>query len=216
MDTRKKQLVIFGGSGGLGSKVADLLQDKYEVTPLSSSDCDITSLPECQAFFRNRIADIVLNFAGFNADKMIHKIDAVDAGNLGEMIDVNIKGAVNISAACLPGMRERKYGRIVMISSILACMNVPGAGVYSATKSFIDRFVKSVSSENIREGITCNSIQLGYFDAGMTYKLPNPAAVKESLPLKRFGMIEELAGAIEFFINTEYCTGINLPLTGGL
>jgi NAD(P)-dependent dehydrogenase (short-subunit alcohol dehydrogenase family) len=214
-----KRVLIVGGSGGLGKQVAVQMRNipdrdnrtvAYGVIAASSKEYDIASYD--QRFIENNAFDIIINFAGVNLDGFIHKTHLNEAIN---PISVNAAGAYNLANACLPGMRQRGYGRIIMISSILSTHNVLGTGVYAATKAFVDRLVKSISQENISKGITANSIQLGYFDGGMTYKLPDPEAVKVQIPLKRFGRIDELVNAIEFLINTEYCTGINLPLTGG-
>jgi NAD(P)-dependent dehydrogenase (short-subunit alcohol dehydrogenase family) len=212
---RRKRMIIFGGSGGLGVKVAALMHSYYEVEAVSSAMVDISSFVHVDAFIRKRQPDIVLNFAGVNHNSMIHKIDHTTIPVITEQLTVNLQGAINIAAAVLPGMREREYGRLIMISSVLSIKDVIGTAVYSATKAGIDRLVRSISAENISKRITANSIQLGYFDGGLTYKLPDAESVKQSLPLKRFGKISELISTIDFFINTEYATGINLPLTGG-
>ena len=65
---------------------------------------------------------------------------------------------------------------------------------------------------------TANSLRLGYFDGGMTYKIPKTLLdpIKESIGLKRFGKIEELASVIEFLIENEYVTAANIKINGGL
>jgi 3-oxoacyl-[acyl-carrier protein] reductase len=115
-------------------------------------------------------------------------------------------------------MRESKYGRVILISSVLSEKNVVGTGVYSSCKSFIDKFVKNVSLENIKHGVTANTIQLGYFDGGMTYRIPekNIDSIKKTIGLQRFGRIDELVKTINFLIDNEYVTGINLKIDGNL
>lgn len=223
-----KKIVIVGGSGGLGKKVAEQLEDLceigigseeylYEITSLSSKDIRIQFLKDCRIIFDNLKPDIIINLSGINYDKFIHKLDFVeDYFKINNILDVNVKGSVNIAAGCLPGMRERGYGRLIYISSVLATKNVVGTGLYSACKAFIDRLVKSISLENISKGITANSIRLGYFDGGMTERVPDNEKVKETIPLKRWGTIEELCNTIEYIINTEYLTGANIELNGGI
>ena len=125
---------------------------------------------------------------------------------------------VNLLSACLPKMRERGFGRIIMVSSVLASKPVVGTGVYSATKAFIDNLTKTVALENVNKGITCNSIQLGYFDAGMAHRIPKniQEKIKQKIPLKRFGTIKELYSTIQYLINTEYVTGTSLKINGGI
>ena len=86
------------------------------------------------------------------------------------------------------------------------------------SESFIDKFVKNVSLENIKYGITSNTIQLGYFDGGMTYKIPeeNLKKIQQTIGLNRFGKIEELTNTIKFIIENEYVTGVNIKIDGGL
>ena len=74
------------------------------------------------------------------------------------------------------------------------------------------------SIENMNKGITCNSIQLGYFDGGMTYAIPEKIIekVKDNIPLKRFGNISELHNTVNYIINTPYITGTSIKINGGL
>ena len=213
-----KKILIVGGSGGLGSKLTELLKDFYDVTSISSKELDIRNFNDCQFYFTNNKFDVVLNLAGLNYDTMIHKIDINTIDKINDMIDVNIKGAINLTSSCLKFMRENKFGRIIHISSVLSEKNIIGTSVYSSTKSFLDKFVKNISLENIKYHITANTIQLGYFDGGMTYKIPETIIneIKKDIGLNRFGSIEELFNTIQFIISNEYVTGINLKIDGGL
>ena len=114
-------------------------------------------------------------------------------------------------------MRENGYGRIILLSSVLTKKVVQGTSIYSGSKAFIDNLVKVVSAENISKGVTCNSIQLGYFDGGMCHRLPEKfkEPIKKSIGLKRWGSIKELYQTIEYLINTEYITGQNIEISGG-
>jgi NAD(P)-dependent dehydrogenase (short-subunit alcohol dehydrogenase family) len=134
------------------------------------------------------------------------------------LLDVNLIGTINLVSTVLKNMREQKYGRIILISSVLSEKNIIGTGIYSSCKSFIDKFVKNVSLENIKYGITSNTIQLGYFDGGMTYRIPekNLEKIQQTIGLNRFGKIEELTNTIKFIIENEYVTGVNIKIDGGL
>jgi NAD(P)-dependent dehydrogenase (short-subunit alcohol dehydrogenase family) len=213
-----KKILILGGTGGLGSQLTEVLSLTYNVTSIGSADLDITDTLKCEEFFEKNTFDILINLSGYNFDSFIHKLDCSKEMKLDKMLDVNIKGSINVVAFALKHMREQKYGRIILISSVLAEKTVVGTGIYSACKSFLDKFVKNISAENINKGITANTIQLGYFDGGMTYRIPEEmiSTIKESIGLKRFGSIKELAETIEYFISNEYATGINLKIDGGL
>lgn len=213
-----KKILIVGGSGGLGNQVVNLMTSKYEITSVSSKNFDIKNISECENFFIDKNFDIIINFAGVNYDTLIHKINSDNIENIQNLLDVNIRGTINLISTVLKTMREKKYGRIILISSVLSEKNVIGTGIYSGCKSFIDKFVKNVSLENIKYGITANTIQLGYFDGGMTYKIPQQylVSIKKTIGLERFGSIDELVNTIDFIINNEYVTGINIKIDGGL
>lgn len=212
------KLVIFGGSGGLGSQMTEMFRDKYEVISLSSKDVNITNLTEVIDFFKQNPADIVLNLSGYNYDTFLHRITPDIENEIDNVIGVNAKGNMNILAGCLPHMREKNFGRVIIISSVLSGRTVVGTSVYSATKSFIDTLVRVASAENIGKGVTCNSIRLGYFDAGMCHRLPEKSStyIKNTIGLKRWGNMQELYNTINYIIETEYFTGQNLEVSGGL
>lgn len=210
-----KKVLIVGSSGGLGKQVIKYFnENEYILTNLSSKDLDITNYQEVKSFFEKGGYDIVINLSGKNIDGMVHKLEEND---IDKMIDVNIKGNINLLRFCLPYMRNNNYGRIILISSVLSEVVIPGTSLYSGSKSFIDSIVKTTSSENISKKITCNSIQLGYFDGGMCHDIPSNIQenIKNNIGLKRWGKIVELYSTIEYIINTEYITGQNIRIDGG-
>jgi NAD(P)-dependent dehydrogenase (short-subunit alcohol dehydrogenase family) len=212
-----KTVVIFGGSGGLGKQVSKLMEG-YNIISLGSKDVDVTNFLQVKNFFDNNKIDIVLNLSGVNVDCFIHKITESKLDDVNKQINVNIKGNINIISNCLPHMRLNKFGRIITISSVLAKKPVVSTGVYSGCKGFIDSFVKTVALENASHNISCNSIQLGYFDGGLTYRIPESfrQSVIDSIPTKRWGSIEELKNTIEYLINTPYVTGTNIKINGAI
>lgn len=212
------RMVIFGGSGGLGSNMVSMFSDTHDVTALSSRDVDITNLSAVKEFFEKNPADIVLNLSGYNYDTFLHRITPENEADVMKVIDINARGNINLFAGCLPHMREQGYGRVVIISSVLSTRTVVGTSTYSATKSFIDTLVRVASAENIGKNVTCNSIQLGYFDAGMCHRLPEKSStyIKNTIGLKRWGNMQELYNTINYMIDTEYFTGQNLEISGGL
>lgn len=213
-----KKMAVFGASGGLGVKLVPLLKEKYNVIALSSSDVDVIELLEVQDFFDCNDIDIVLNLSGKKYDVFLNEITVLDHDQIIDMLDVNIFGNVNILTACLPRMIEKKYGRIIAISSIFADMNIPKNGLYCASKAFIDRLMSVANKENIKHGITCNTIQLGYWDGGMCYNIDEKyqEIAKNKIGLKRWGSIEELYNTIVYMVENEYVCGINLRLDGGI
>jgi NAD(P)-dependent dehydrogenase (short-subunit alcohol dehydrogenase family) len=156
--------------------------------------------------------------SGSKYDVFLSKIKDGDQQDINKMIDVNIKGNINIVSSCLPKMIEKKYGRIISISSVFSELNVPKNSIYCASKAFVDRFISNANKENVKFGITCNTIQLGYWDGGMCYRVDEKyqEMAKEKIGLKRWGKIEELYNTIDYIIENEYVSGTNLRIDGGL
>jgi len=211
-------MVVFGGKGGLGSKLIPFLEKKYIVIPLGSKDVDVTKPNEVNKFFEENEIDIVLNMSGKKYDVFLNKITEDDYESIDNMINVNMKGNINILAACLPQMIERKWGRVISISSVFSEMNVPKNSIYCASKAFVDRLISVANKENIKFGITCNTIQLGFWDGGMCFEVEQKYQdlAKEKIGLKRWGTIEELYNTVNYIIDTEYLCGTNLKINGGL
>jgi NAD(P)-dependent dehydrogenase (short-subunit alcohol dehydrogenase family) len=214
------KIALFGATGGLGTKLFKELNQKidYEIICLGSKDVDITDYNQVKLFFDKNDIDIVINLAGVNYDKFLHKISEDDLGNIEKSININIKGTINVVSCCLSKMREKGYGRIILTSSVLAEKPVVSTSIYSGCKGFIDSFAKTVALENANKNISCNTIQLGYFDGGLTYKINDSTqtVIKNSIPLNRWGSINELTNLIELLIKTPYITGTNIKINGGI
>ena len=210
-----KTVALFGAGGGLGSQLLPLLKQKYNVIGVRSSDVDVTSVDEVKTFFDANAIDIVINLSGYNFDSFAHKIKS---DQLDKQIDINVKGTVNIVTSCLAGMRDQLFGRIILVSSVLADHPVMSTSIYAGCKGFVDSFTKTVALENANKNINCNSLQLGYFDGGLTYKIPENFrdAIKNNIPAKRWGMIDELYNTIDYLIETGYITGQNINISGGI
>lgn len=213
-----KKMIVFGGNGGLGLKLLPLLRKKYEVISPTSKEVDITKIENLIQFFEKTEADIVLNMSGKKNDEFLSNINAYNYKNIEEMIDVNIKGNINILSSCLPNMIKKKYGRIISISSVFSELNIPKNSIYCSSKAFVDRLISNANRENIKYGITCNTIQLGYWDGGMCERVEKKYQdlAKEKIGLKRWGSIEELYNTINFIIDNEYLCGTKIRIDGGL
>lgn len=206
------KILIFGGSGGLGKQITDIMEMKqFEVTSLSSSDCDITdasSIPFMTDY------DVVILAAAFNADgKIRNQIDS------DKQVRVNVMGAINVARKAVHDwIPAQKKGCLIMMSSFLSQRPKAGAGVYSACKAAVDNLVKTVAIENAKYKIRCNSIQAGYFSGGLTDRLPKSVkdSLSEVIPMGRPGTALELVEAIEFLIHNNYVTGTNLVIDGGV
>ena len=148
-------IAVIGATGGLGEAIAQECEfDGHNVIRLGSKDLDVRDFRACQKFFNENLINVVINASGVNHDKFVHKLGQEDQYLINHLLEVNLKGSINVASACLPGMRDRGYGRIIYISSVLSTHNILGTALYSSCKAFIDRLVKSISAENISKGVT--------------------------------------------------------------
>ena len=190
--------------------------------------CDITRREDVDAAVAKAAselgpADVLVNNAGWDVFKPFTKTDANDWQRL---IAINLIGALNMHHAVLPGMVERRRGRIVNIASDAARVGSSGEAVYAACKGGLVSFSKTIAREHARHGITVNVVCPGPTDTALfaDYKqgAGDPAKLEEafrrSIPLGRIGQPDDLPGAILFFASDEasYITGQVLSVSGGL
>lgn len=209
-----KRILLFGGTGGLGSQLVNLLSKEYECVSIGSKICDVTNDNSVKEFINKTDFDIIIYLSVKNIDGLIHK-QTLD--NVTKQLDVNLNGFINVIRHSTEKMRANKFGRIIYISSVLSKNPIRGTGIYSASKAFCDNLIKTYSLENSKYGITANSIQLGYFDGGLTERVPEDVLsnVLKSIPLKRLGYVSEMSNLIKTIIETEYINGTNISITGG-
>jgi len=209
------KVIVFGGSGGLGRM---LQYENSEYIYLSSKDVNLKNKNEINHFLNNKSYNIesIVNLSGININSILSKLSNDDVES---MIDINIKGTLNLVSESINYFKSKNIqGNIILTSSILSTNPVYGTGVYSACKSFIDSIVKTCALENSKYGIRCNSIQLGYFDGGMTYTIGEEMLekLKRTIPLYRYGNSSELYQTINFLNENKYITGQSIRVSGGL
>lgn len=129
--------------------------------------------------------------------------------------------AVDIIKQVLPGMKKKKYGRILTITSITVKQPVDNLISSNAVRTSLVGLVKSLSNEVAAHGITVNNLLPGYTDTNrlkqLVEKNPKVNEVKETIPMKRFGKPEEFAAAAAFLVSerASYITGQSLAVDGG-
>ncbi len=174
-------------------------------------------LAECEKIAADHGAvDIVVNNAGITRDGTLHKMSADDWN---EVIRVNLGGCFNMAKACFPGMRERKWGRIVNIGSINGQAGQYGQVNYAAAKSGIYGFTKALAQEGARVGVTVNAIAPGYIDTDMVAAVPEPVLEKivAQIPVGRLGHAGEIARGVAFLTSDDgaFVTGSTMSINGG-
>ncbi len=135
-----------------------------------------------------------------------------------EVINANLIGAQFALKHILPLRREKKYGRIILFLSVVPQIGVPGTSAYSASRAGLWGLTKTVAIENASYGITINTVNLGYFDIGMIKDVPSELLKKivNSIPIGKLGDPINILKTVEYLIATDYITGSQINLNGGL
>jgi 3-oxoacyl-[acyl-carrier protein] reductase len=182
---------------------------------------DVSQVAEVDALFARAAADlgpvdILVNNAGINIDGLMRSADPVAWQRV---LAVNLSGPFNCLRAAIPAMRERGWGRVVTVASIVGQRGVVGTPYYAASKAGLIGLTKATAVEVARRGVTVNAVAPGYLDtallAGYTDEQRN--AVRAQIPIGRFGQPEEVARVIAFLASDDasYITGALIEVTGG-
>jgi acetoacetyl-CoA reductase len=160
--------------------------------------------------------DVLVNNAGITRDAMFHRMTPAQWK---EVIDTNLSGVFNMTHPLWTGMRDRKFGRVITISSINGQKGQMGQANYSAAKAGDLGFTKALAQEGAKAGITVNAICPGYIATDMVMAVPEK--VRESIiaqiPVGRLGEADEIARAVLFLASDEggFITGSTLAINGG-
>ena len=134
-------------------------------------------------------------------------------------IEVNLSGAFRVVQACLPGMRERGFGRIVVISSGAATAGLPGQVAYAASKAGLLGMVKTIAAENVAKGVTANAVLPGMVATEKVLAMPPPVLerVTSALPSGRMAEPHEVAALVAHLASDDagYVTGQTIGIDGG-
>jgi acetoacetyl-CoA reductase len=183
---------------------------------------DVASFDACAAGVKKVEAevgavDVLVNNAGITRDVPFHKM-TLDQWNA--VINTNLGSLFNMSRQVIEGMRARKFGRIINISSINGQKGQFGQVNYSASKAGDIGFTKALALETARGGITVNAICPGYINTEMVQAVPKDVLEQKILPLipaNRLGEPEEIARAVVFLASDDagFVTGSTLSVNGG-
>lgn len=160
--------------------------------------------------------DILVNNASITRDKSVRKLTDADWQ---EVINNNLNSVFYTVNAALPGMIERKWGRIVNVASMTAEVPNFGQANYAAAKAGVVGFTRVVALETARNNITANVVSPGYTDTDMLSSIPADIMekVKAKIPMQRLARPEDIAKAVAFLVcDADYITGIQLNVNGGL
>ena len=161
--------------------------------------------------------DVLVNNAGITRDAMFHKMTPEQWK---EVIDTNLTGLFNMTHPVFPGMRDRKFGRIINISSINGQKGQMGQANYSAAKAGDLGFTKALAQEGAFKGVTVNAICPGYIGTEMVRAIdPKVLETKiiPQIPVGRLGEPEEIARCVVFLASDDagFITGSTISANGG-
>jgi acetoacetyl-CoA reductase len=232
--------VVTGGTRGIGAAVARALKaagftvaanyggndeaaNKFKAeTGIPVYKWDVSSFEACVAGLKQVEAelgpvDILVNNAGITRDSMFHRMKPEQWS---AVINTNLSSLYNMCRPVIEGMRTRKFGRIINISSINGQKGQKGQTNYSASKAGEIGFTKALAQENASIGITVNAICPGYINTEMVQAVPKDVLEKSILPLipaGRLGEPDEVARCVVFLASDDagFITGSTLSANGG-
>ncbi|MBB6187131.1 acetoacetyl-CoA reductase [Rhodanobacter sp. MP7CTX1] len=160
--------------------------------------------------------EILVNNAGITRDTTFHKMNYVQWM---DVVNTNLNACFNVTRPVIEGMRARKWGRIVQISSINGQKGQYGQANYAAAKAGMHGFTISLAQENAKFGITVNTVSPGYVGTDMVMAVPEEVREKivAQIPVGRLGRPDEIAHAVAFLTGEQagWITGANLAINGG-
>ena len=154
--------------------------------------------------------DILVNNAGISRPQPLNEITEQDWD---EILTVNLKSMFLVTQAVLPGMRQRKWGRIINLSSVAAQLGGVIGPHYAASKAGAIGLTHSYAALLAKEGITVNAIAPALIETEMITS--NPKARPDLIPVGRFGKVEEVADVVVLLASNGYITGQTISVNGG-
>lgn len=239
-DLSARRALVTGGGGGIGLAIAGALRSAGAAVAVAGRDesrlaeaargiggvavrLDVRDEGDCARGVEEAAAalgglDILVNNAGVEEVRASH---AVDAALWDRIVDTNLRGAFFCAQAAAAQMRRGGGGAILNICSLTSHVGVPTAVAYGASKSGLLGMTRALAAEWALDGVRVNAISPGYFRTAMTepfYADPGWAeAMQGKIPMRRFGRLDDLAGAAVFFCSdaSAYVTGQCLAVDGG-
>ena len=236
-----KAALVTGASGGIGAAIARALHEQGAIVALSGTRRDAlealaATLGErahvCPADLRDASEPdslietaekatgplhILVNNAGMTRDMLALRMSDQDWQ---AVLDVDLSAPFRLARAALRGMLRRRAGRIINISSIVGATGNAGQANYAAAKAGLVGMTKALAQEVASRGITINAVAPGFVVTAMTDALSDAQKTKlsDSIPLKRLGQPEDIAGAVAYLASDEagWVTGATLHVNGGM
>ncbi|MEO6504664.1 MAG: 3-oxoacyl-ACP reductase FabG [Terrimesophilobacter sp.] len=228
-----RTVLITGGNRGIGFAIAEeflTLGHRVAVTARSGQGpdgsltvrADVTDAASIDAAFSAVEAEygpveVVVANAGITKDTLLLRMSDDDFHSV---IDTNLGGAFRVVKRAARGMIKAKFGRVVLVSSVVGLLGSAGQVNYAASKSGLIGLARSLTRELGSRGITANVVAPGFIETDMTAQLPQEqqAEYKKSIPAGRYGSAAEVAKVIVWLAGDDagYISGAIIPVDGGL
>ena len=229
-----RRVLVTGGNRGIGEAIARRLQsDGHQVVVTSRSGdpvegldviaCEITSTESVDAAFaeaKERLGgdvEVLVANAGITKDTLLMRMGDDD---FSAVVDTNLHGTFRCVRRAATSMVRARFGRVILLSSVVGLYGSPGQANYAASKAGLVGLARSMTRELGARGITANVVAPGFIETDMTAELPDKtkAEYQAAIPARRYGQAAEVAGAISFLASDDagYITGAVIPVDGGL
>jgi 3-oxoacyl-[acyl-carrier protein] reductase len=228
-----RTVLISGGNRGIGYAIAEeFIAQGHRVAVTARSGegpagsmtvrADVTDQASVDAAFAEVEAElgaveVVVANAGITKDTLLMRMTAED---FDAVVDTNLGGSFRVVKRASKGMLKAKYGRIVLISSVVGLYGSAGQVNYAASKSGLVGMARSITRELGGRGITANVVAPGFIETDMTAELPEAtqADYKKSIPAGRFATANEVAKVVAWIASDDaaYISGAVIPVDGGL
>jgi len=244
MTTQAPVAWVTGGTGGIGSEICRSLAtegymvvagyhnpdkakkwletqksegfDNIDIAGIDLVDFDacIKGVKEIEE--KHGPVSVLVNCAGITRDGTLKKMTS---DQWHEVIDTNLNSVFNTCRSVIESMLEKGYGRIINISSINGRKGQFGQANYAAAKAGMHGLTMSLAQETATKGITVNTVSPGYIATDMIMNIPEKVreAIRETIPVKRYGTPEEIGRLVTFLADEQsgFITGANVDINGG-
>ena len=229
----QRVVLITGGNRGIGRAIAErFVRDGYRVAVTARSGegpegtltvrADVTDAAALDAAFTEveqklGPVEIVVANAGITKDTLLLRMSEDDFDSV---VATNLGGTFRVVKRASKGMLRARFGRVILISSVVGLYGSAGQVNYSASKSALVGFARSLTRELGGRGITANVVAPGFIETDMTAELPEETQkqYKANIPAGRFATPDEVAGVVTWLAGDDagYISGAVIPVDGGL